>query len=67
MNKQNSKDFGKTVREQSGLEPSSGKMKDLVFDPDSGEFVAKEKGAALNDGETIVTKMTNDGFADESR
>ena len=63
MNKQNQNEFGKTVREINGLESSSGTMKDLVFDPVSGDFVEIEKGANLNGGETIVTEMTNNGFA----
>jgi len=63
MNKQNQKELGKAVREQGGMEPSSGKMTDLVFDPVSGDFVVKDKGTNLDGGETIVTEMTNNGFA----
>ena len=36
-------------------------LKDLVFDPETGDFVQVERGSA-NEGDT-VTKMTEDGFA----
>lgn len=54
MSKQ--KDVGTAVREQ-------GTMSELVFNPLTGEFVVKDKGAALSEGEEIVTEMTNNGFA----
>lgn len=40
---------------------STSSLKDLVFDPETGDFVQVEKGTA-NEGDT-VTKMTEDGFA----
>ena len=61
MSKQ--KDLGNAVREQGGLKKTTGNMSELVFDPVSGEFVVKDKGAALNEGEEVVTEMTNNGFA----
>lgn len=63
MNTQNQKKLGKAVREQGGLTPSNGKMTDLVFDPVTGDFVVKDKDAELNEGEMVVTEMTNNGFA----
>lgn len=44
-----------------GYNPS-GSMKDLVFDPLSGEFKQVRKGSATGSGE-VVTEMTNKGFA----
>lgn len=48
------------VREE-GYNPSS-TMKDLVFDPVTGEFKQIRKGAPAGNGE-VVTEMTNKGFA----
>jgi hypothetical protein len=61
MSKQ--KDLGTAVREQGGLKKTTGTMSELVFDPVTGEFVVKDKGAALSEGEEVVTEMTNNGFA----
>ena len=40
---------------------STSTLKDLVFDPETGDFVQVPRGSA-NEGDT-VTKMTEDGFA----
>ena len=48
------------VRTQ-GYNPSAS-MKDLVYDPVSGEFKQIRKGAMTNEGE-VVTEMTRKGFA----
>lgn len=48
------------VREQ-GQNPN-GTMKDLVYDPISGEFKQVERGSHTNTGE-VVTEMTEKGFA----
>ena len=37
-------------------------MKDLVFNPETGEFEQVDKGAPTGTG-TVVTDMTKDGFA----
>lgn len=50
------------VRNQ-GYNPSAS-MKDLVYDPVSGEFKQIRKGATTNEGE-VVTEMTRKGFAAE--
>lgn len=42
-----------------------GSMKDLVFDPVTGEFQQIERGSHAGTGE-IVTEMTNKGFASDS-
>ena len=41
---------------------SSSSMKDLVFDPETGEFRQVQKGTHTGNGE-VVTEMTNKGFA----
>ena len=48
------------VRNQ-GYNPSAS-MKDLVYDPVSGEFKQIRKGATTDEGE-VVTEMTRKGFA----
>lgn len=40
---------------------STSTLKDLVFNPETGDFEQVERGTA-NEGDT-VTKMTEDGFA----
>lgn len=40
---------------------STSTLKDLVFNPETGDFEQVERGAA-NEGDT-VTKMTREGFA----
>lgn len=40
---------------------STSSLKDLVFNPETGDFEQVERGTA-NEGDT-VTKMTEDGFA----
>lgn len=60
MKKQNSKEIGKAVRVISGLEPCSGKMPRLKYDPIAGEFVETDE---IDDSEALVTEMAKDGFA----
>lgn len=50
---------GRRVSTQSAQSAST--LKDLVFNPKTGEFEQVERGSA-NEGDT-VTKMTEDGFA----
>lgn len=50
------------VREEGYNSGSS--MKDLVFDPISGEFRQVARGTEIHDGE-VVTEMTSKGFASE--
>lgn len=51
--------FGEVIRDQ-GLNQGHC-MKDLVFDPVSGDFVLVDKGSA-HEGD-VVTEMTEKGFA----
>ena len=52
-------EFGEVIREQGQNQGHC--MKDLVFDPVSGDFVLVDKGSA-HEGD-IVTEMTEKGFA----
>lgn len=45
----------------SGTSQSTSSLKDLVFNPETGDFEQVDRGSA-NEGDT-VTKMTEDGFA----
>jgi len=51
-------DFGEEVRKQG----KRNSVKDLVFDPVSGEFLQIEKNQTPISGE-VVTQMTQEGFA----
>ena len=53
--------LGQEVRKQGGQGTGSS-MKDLVFDPETGEFKQVEKSEAPASGE-VVTRMTEEGFA----
>ena len=53
--------LGQEVRKQGGQGTGS-TMKDLVFDPATGEFKQVERSEAPASGE-IVTRMTEEGFA----
>ena len=53
--------FGQEVRKQGG-QGSGSSMKDLVFDPVSGEFKQISKSEPPESGE-VVTRMTEEGFA----
>lgn len=55
-------DLAEEVREEGYNQ--EGSMKDLVFDPVTGEFQQIERGSHAGTGE-IVTEMTNKGFACE--
>ena len=48
---------------QEGYEPEAS-MKDLVFDPVTGEFRQIDRGSSVTEGE-VVTEMTNKGFASD--
>ena len=53
--------LGQEVRKQGGQGTGSS-MKDLVFDPVTGEFKQVERSEAPASGE-VVTRMTEEGFA----
>ena len=53
--------LGQEVRKQGG-QGTGASMKDLVFDPETGEFKQVEKNEAPASGE-VVTRMTEEGFA----
>ena len=59
-NARNLNSLAEDVREE-GYNPESS-MKDLVFDPVTGEFRQVARGSETGEGE-IVTEMTNKGFA----
>lgn len=59
MNTQELRALGEGIREQGQNQGHS--MKDLVFDPITGDFVLVDKGTA-HEGD-IVTEMTEKGFA----
>ena len=59
MDIQEQQEFGEVIREQGQNQGHC--MKDLVFDPVSGDFVLVDKGSA-HEGD-IVTEMTEKGFA----
>lgn len=59
MDTQQQEQFGEIIREQGQNQGRC--MKDLVFDPVSGDFVLVDKGSA-REGD-IVTEMTEKGFA----
>ena len=50
------------ILEEAKLHGEGKSMKDLVFNPATGEFEEQDKGAPVNTG-TVVTDMTKDGFA----
>ncbi len=53
--------LGQEVRKQGG-QGSGVSTKELVFDPETGEFKQVSKAAAPASGE-VVTRMTEEGFA----
>ena len=59
-NDQQLNELARDVREQ-GLH-QGGTMKDLVFDPVTGDFRQVERGTSHGDGD-VVTEMTDKGFA----
>ena len=59
MNDQQQQEFGEGIREQGQNQGQS--MKDLVFDPITGDFILVDKGEE-HEGD-IVTEMTEKGFA----
>ncbi len=61
MTNQELSQLGQEVRKQGG-QGSGTSVKDLVFDPESGEFKQVSKSEAPTSGE-VVTRMTEEGFA----
>lgn len=62
MNEAELNSLGEEVRKQG--RPETGRsMKDLVFDPETGEFKQVASSAAPAAEGDIVTGMTKDGFA----
>ena len=59
MNEREHQEFGEVIREQ-GQNPGHS-MKDLVFDPISGDFILVDKDSSHE--ADIVTDMTEKGFA----
>ena len=59
MTTQEQENLGEVIRDQGINQGHS--MKDLVFDPISGDFVLVDKGSE-HEGD-IVTEMTEKGFA----
>ena len=57
------KNLGEEVRKQGYKTGLKSSMKDLVFDPETGTFVAREHSEAAAQSGDIVTGMTEEGFA----
>ena len=53
--------MGEDIRVQGGQ--GTGKMTELVFNPDTGEFETRAEGSTPRPGEMNVTEMTDEGFA----
>ena len=53
--------MGEDIRVQGGQ--GTGRMTDLIFNEETGEWVTKPQGSEISDNETIVTDMTKTGFA----
>ena len=53
--------MGEDIRVQGGQ--GTGKMTELVFNPDTGEFETRAEGSIPGPGEMNVTEMTDEGFA----
>jgi len=53
--------MGEDIRVQGGQE--SGPMSQLIFNPETGEFLTRPEGEFVFPGEMNVTDMTDDGFA----
>ena len=58
---QDLKKMGEDIRVQGGQ--GTGKMTELVFNPDTGEFETRAEGSTPRPGEMNVTEMTDEGFA----
>ncbi len=56
-------DLGEEVRRQGRPDEAGRSMKDLVFDPVTGEFKQVSRGSNPTGDGDIVTQMTKDGFA----
>ena len=57
------KKLGEDVRKQGYRTGAAAKMKDLVFDPETGTFKAIDHSDTPPQTGDIVTEMTNEGFA----
>lgn len=55
--------LGEEVRRQGRPEEAGRSMKDLVFDPETGEFKQVSRGDNPAGEGDVVTQMTKDGFA----
>ena len=55
--------LGEEVRKQGRPDEAGRSMKDLVFDPETGEFKQVSRGDNPAGEGDIVTQMTKDGFA----
>ncbi len=55
--------LGEEVRRQGRPEEAGRSMKDLVFDPETGEFKQVSRGDNPAGEGDIVTQMTKEGFA----
>lgn len=56
-------EFGEEVRRQGHPETAGRSMKDLVYNPVTGEFEQVARGESNNSQGTVVTEMTEQGFA----
>ena len=57
------KKLGEDVRKQGYEKGAAGRMKDLVFDSETGTFKAVEHVEGVSHEGDIVTEMTREGFA----
>ena len=56
-------EFGEEVRRQGRPDVAGRSMKDLVYNPVTGEFEQVTRGENTDNRGTVVTQMTEDGFA----
>ena len=56
-------EFGEEVRRQGRPAVAGRRMKDLVYNPVTGEFEQVTRGENTDNRGTVVTQMTEDGFA----
>ena len=56
-------EFGEEVRRQGRPDVAGRSMKDLVYYPVTGEFEQVTRGENTDNRGTVVTQMTEDGFA----
>ena len=56
-------EFGEEVRRQGRPDVAGRSMKDLVYNTVTGEFEQVTRGENTDNRGTVVTQMTEDGFA----